>query len=144
MFSTDCATWINVASVIYGSAAMDEVIFNVDSKGKVVSMTSPSLRVTLDKQRHRRSLLLRNPGHTPEQRSNRRASAGLAHAIHPGAVHALSSRRDGAQLLLPRAPTALHRPRVAGLRRRGRRKPTAGAVHADLYRGHKQHADSLL
>ncbi|KAI0545315.1 beta-lactamase/transpeptidase-like protein [Xylaria curta] len=50
MFSTDCATWMNVASVIYGSAAMDELIFNVDSEGKVTSITSPSLRVTLDKQ----------------------------------------------------------------------------------------------
>ncbi|KAI0508697.1 beta-lactamase/transpeptidase-like protein [Xylaria bambusicola] len=50
MFSTDCATWINVASVIYGSAAMDELIFEVDSKGKAISITSPSLRVTLDKK----------------------------------------------------------------------------------------------
>ncbi|KAI1426659.1 beta-lactamase/transpeptidase-like protein [Xylaria sp. FL1777] len=50
MFSTDCATWINVASVIYGSAAMDELIFDMDSKGKVTSITSPSLRVTLDKK----------------------------------------------------------------------------------------------
>ncbi|KAH8163379.1 hypothetical protein CIB48_g4849 [Xylaria polymorpha] len=50
MFSTECATWINVASVIYGSAAMDELIFNVDSAGEVTSITSPSLRVTLDKQ----------------------------------------------------------------------------------------------
>lgn len=50
MFSTDCATWINVASVIYGSAAMDELIFDVDSEGKVTSVTLPSLRVTLDKQ----------------------------------------------------------------------------------------------
>ncbi|KAI0444317.1 beta-lactamase/transpeptidase-like protein [Xylaria telfairii] len=50
MFSTECATWINVASVIYGSAAMDELIFNIDSAGEVTSITSPSLRVTLDKQ----------------------------------------------------------------------------------------------
>ncbi|GAP91877.1 putative beta-lactamase family protein [Rosellinia necatrix] len=50
MFSTDCATWINVASVIYGSAAMDELIFNVDSEGRVASITSPSLRVTLEKR----------------------------------------------------------------------------------------------
>ncbi|KAI1172666.1 beta-lactamase/transpeptidase-like protein [Nemania sp. FL0916] len=50
MFSTDCATWINVASVIYGSAAMDELIFDVDSNGKVTSITSPSLRVTMNKQ----------------------------------------------------------------------------------------------
>ncbi|KAF2972831.1 hypothetical protein GQX73_g700 [Xylaria multiplex] len=50
MFSTDCATWINVASVIYGSAAMDELIFDVDSEGKVISVTSPSLRVTLNKE----------------------------------------------------------------------------------------------
>ncbi|KAI1340287.1 beta-lactamase/transpeptidase-like protein [Xylariaceae sp. FL0016] len=50
MFSTDCATWINVESVIYGSAAMDELIFNLDSSGKVVSITSPSLRITMDKK----------------------------------------------------------------------------------------------
>ncbi|KAI0101490.1 beta-lactamase/transpeptidase-like protein [Nemania sp. FL0031] len=50
MFSTDCATWINVASVIYGSAAMDELIFDIDTEGRVISITSPSLRVTLDKQ----------------------------------------------------------------------------------------------
>ncbi|KAI0022493.1 beta-lactamase/transpeptidase-like protein [Xylariomycetidae sp. FL0641] len=50
MFSTDCATWINVESVIYGSAAMDELIFNVDPNGVVTSITSPSLRVTLDRQ----------------------------------------------------------------------------------------------
>ncbi|KAI3320158.1 beta-lactamase/transpeptidase-like protein [Xylariaceae sp. AK1471] len=50
MFSTDCATWINVESVIYGSAAMDELIFNVDANGKVTSISSPSLRITLDKQ----------------------------------------------------------------------------------------------
>ncbi|KAI1266985.1 beta-lactamase/transpeptidase-like protein [Xylariaceae sp. FL1019] len=55
MFSTDCATWINVESVIYGSSAMDELMeltfrrFNLDSSGKVISVTSPSLRVTLDK-----------------------------------------------------------------------------------------------
>ena len=50
MFSTDCATWINVASVIYGSEAMDELIFEVNSQGKAISITSPSLRVTLDKK----------------------------------------------------------------------------------------------
>ncbi|KAI8631913.1 beta-lactamase/transpeptidase-like protein [Xylariaceae sp. FL1651] len=50
MFSTDCATWINIESVIYGSAAMDELIFNVDPNGKVISITSPSLRITLNKQ----------------------------------------------------------------------------------------------
>ncbi|KAI0198113.1 beta-lactamase/transpeptidase-like protein [Astrocystis sublimbata] len=50
MFSTTCASWMNVASIIYGSAAMDELIFNVDAEGKVVSITSPSLRVTLDKK----------------------------------------------------------------------------------------------
>jgi hypothetical protein len=49
MFSTDCATWVNVESVIYGNAAMDELIFNLDAGGKVVSVTSPSLRVTLNK-----------------------------------------------------------------------------------------------
>ncbi|KAI1270955.1 beta-lactamase/transpeptidase-like protein [Xylaria sp. FL0933] len=50
MFSTDCATWINVASVTYGAAAMDELIFDMDSQGNAISITSPSLRVTLDKK----------------------------------------------------------------------------------------------
>ncbi|KAI1134798.1 beta-lactamase/transpeptidase-like protein [Hypoxylon sp. FL0543] len=50
MFSTECGSWVTVESVIYGSAAMDELIFNLDSSGKVVSVTSPSLRVTLIKQ----------------------------------------------------------------------------------------------
>ncbi|KAI0889512.1 beta-lactamase/transpeptidase-like protein [Annulohypoxylon maeteangense] len=50
MFSTECGSWVSVESVIYGSAAMDELIFNLDSSGKVVSVTSPSLRVTLNKE----------------------------------------------------------------------------------------------
>ncbi|KAI0380369.1 beta-lactamase/transpeptidase-like protein [Hypomontagnella monticulosa] len=50
MFSTECGSWVSVESVIYGSAAMDELIFNLDSTGKVVSVTSPSLRVTLKKE----------------------------------------------------------------------------------------------
>ncbi|KAI1413840.1 beta-lactamase/transpeptidase-like protein [Hypoxylon sp. FL1857] len=50
MFSTECGSWVSVESVIYGSAAMDELIFNLDSGGKVVSVTSPSLRITLNKQ----------------------------------------------------------------------------------------------
>ncbi|KAH9889587.1 beta-lactamase/transpeptidase-like protein [Xylariomycetidae sp. FL2044] len=50
MFSTDCGTWVTVESVIYGSAAMDELIFNLDADGNVVSITSPSLRVTLVKE----------------------------------------------------------------------------------------------
>ncbi|KAI1099668.1 beta-lactamase/transpeptidase-like protein [Jackrogersella minutella] len=50
MFSTECGSWVTVESVIYGSAAMDELIFNLDSSGKVVSVTSPSLRVTLIKE----------------------------------------------------------------------------------------------
>ncbi|KAI2472479.1 beta-lactamase/transpeptidase-like protein [Annulohypoxylon bovei var. microspora] len=50
MFSTECGSWVSVESVIYGSAAMDELIFNLDASGKVVSVTSPSLRVTLNKE----------------------------------------------------------------------------------------------
>ncbi|KAK6953838.1 hypothetical protein Daesc_003800 [Daldinia eschscholtzii] len=50
MFSTECGSWVSIESVIYGSAAMDELIFNLDSSGKVTSVTSPSLRVTLDKK----------------------------------------------------------------------------------------------
>ncbi|KAI1653525.1 beta-lactamase/transpeptidase-like protein [Daldinia decipiens] len=50
MFSTECGSWVTIESIIYGSASMDELIFNVDSGGKVVSVTSPSLRVTLNKE----------------------------------------------------------------------------------------------
>ncbi|OTA84497.1 hypothetical protein M434DRAFT_83248 [Hypoxylon sp. CO27-5] len=50
MFSTECGSWVSVESVIYGSAAMDELIFNLDSSGKVISVDSPSLRITLTKQ----------------------------------------------------------------------------------------------
>ncbi|KAI1373289.1 beta-lactamase/transpeptidase-like protein [Hypoxylon crocopeplum] len=50
MFSTECGSWVTVESVIYASAAMDELIFNLDSTGKVISVTSPSLRATLNKE----------------------------------------------------------------------------------------------
>ncbi|KAI1075760.1 beta-lactamase/transpeptidase-like protein [Whalleya microplaca] len=50
MFSTECGNWVTIESVIYGTAAMDELIFNFDSNGKVVSVTSPSLRITLNKE----------------------------------------------------------------------------------------------
>lgn len=50
LFSTECGSWVTVESVIYGSAAMDELIFNLDASGKVVSVTSPSLRITLTKE----------------------------------------------------------------------------------------------
>lgn len=50
MFSTECGSWVSIESVIYGSAAMDELIFNLDPSGKVVSVTSPSLRITLNKE----------------------------------------------------------------------------------------------
>ncbi|KAI1463017.1 beta-lactamase/transpeptidase-like protein [Daldinia caldariorum] len=50
MFSTECGSWVSIESVIYGSAAVDELIFNLDSSGKVVSVMSPSLRVTLNKE----------------------------------------------------------------------------------------------
>lgn len=50
MFSTECGSWVSIESVIYGSAAMDELIFNLDAEGKVLSVTSPSLRITLDKE----------------------------------------------------------------------------------------------
>ncbi|KAI1090268.1 beta-lactamase/transpeptidase-like protein [Rostrohypoxylon terebratum] len=50
MFSTECGSWVSIESVIYGSAAMDELIFNLDPSGKVISVTSPSLRITLNKE----------------------------------------------------------------------------------------------
>ncbi|KAI5861567.1 beta-lactamase/transpeptidase-like protein [Durotheca rogersii] len=50
MFSTECGTWVSIESVIYGSAAVDGLIFNVDPDGRVVSVTSPALRVTLNKE----------------------------------------------------------------------------------------------
>ncbi|KAI0012456.1 beta-lactamase/transpeptidase-like protein [Xylariaceae sp. FL0662B] len=49
MFSTECGNWVTIESVIYGAAAMDELIFNFDPSGKVVSVTSPALRITLNK-----------------------------------------------------------------------------------------------
>ncbi|KAI2619152.1 beta-lactamase/transpeptidase-like protein [Hypoxylon sp. NC1633] len=50
LFSTECGSWVTIESVIYASAAVDELIFNLDSSGKVTSITSPALRVTLIKQ----------------------------------------------------------------------------------------------
>ncbi|OTB01081.1 hypothetical protein M426DRAFT_223685 [Hypoxylon sp. CI-4A] len=50
MFSTECGSWVSVESVIYASASVDELIFNLDADGKVVSVTSPALRVTLNKE----------------------------------------------------------------------------------------------
>ncbi|KAI0173261.1 beta-lactamase/transpeptidase-like protein [Hypoxylon sp. FL1284] len=49
MFSTECGSWVTVESVIYGSVSVDELVFNLDADGNVVSVTSPSLRVTLNK-----------------------------------------------------------------------------------------------
>ncbi|KAI0396059.1 beta-lactamase/transpeptidase-like protein [Xylariaceae sp. FL0594] len=55
MFSTDCATWINVGSVTYGNFALDEFVFNFDDDGSgsgssSSSVTLPALRITLDRK----------------------------------------------------------------------------------------------
>jgi hypothetical protein len=49
MFSTDCGTWVSFTSVTYGSMPLDQFVFNLDAKGKVVSIEPIALRVKLQK-----------------------------------------------------------------------------------------------
>jgi hypothetical protein len=48
-FSTDCATWVSVTGIVYGSKPLDEFIFHIDSSGKVTSVENAALRVKLNK-----------------------------------------------------------------------------------------------
>ena len=48
-FSTDCASWVSVTGVVYGSQPLDLFVFNLDAAGRVKSVDNAALRVTLDK-----------------------------------------------------------------------------------------------
>ncbi|KAK3326123.1 beta-lactamase/transpeptidase-like protein [Apodospora peruviana] len=47
--STDCATWVGVTSVVYGSKPLDMFIFDIDAKGAVLAVENAALRVRLEK-----------------------------------------------------------------------------------------------
>lgn len=42
--STDCATWIGVTGVVYGTKPLDQFIFRLDAAGQVTSLEIPALR----------------------------------------------------------------------------------------------------
>ena len=43
-FTTDCATWVSVAGIAYGSQPLDAFIFEMDANGTVVAVENPALR----------------------------------------------------------------------------------------------------
>ncbi|KAH8905807.1 beta-lactamase/transpeptidase-like protein [Coniochaeta sp. PMI_546] len=49
MFSTDCGSWVSLTAVTYGSMPLDQFAFEIDAKGKVVSVEPIALRVKLQK-----------------------------------------------------------------------------------------------
>lgn len=49
MFSTDCGSWVSFTAVTYATQPLEQLFFNIDADGKVVSVESPALRVTLQK-----------------------------------------------------------------------------------------------
>ena len=48
-FVTDCATWVGVTSVVYGSRPLDLFVFEMDAKGRVVAVVNGGLRGRLVK-----------------------------------------------------------------------------------------------
>ncbi|KAI1424634.1 beta-lactamase/transpeptidase-like protein [Xylaria sp. FL1777] len=48
-YTTDCATWVGVTSVAYGSQPLDEFIFEFDGNGTVVAVENSALRNRLIK-----------------------------------------------------------------------------------------------
>ncbi|KAK4222503.1 beta-lactamase-like protein 2 [Podospora fimiseda] len=48
-FSSDCATWVGVTAVVYGSRPLDLFIFDFDKNGKVKSVENAALRARLEK-----------------------------------------------------------------------------------------------
>ncbi|KAI0532653.1 beta-lactamase/transpeptidase-like protein [Xylaria digitata] len=48
-FTTDCATWLSVSGVAYGSQPLDEFIFDVDANGTVLAVENSALRNRLVK-----------------------------------------------------------------------------------------------
>jgi hypothetical protein len=49
MFSTDCGSWVTLTAVTYGSMPLDQFAFEIDAKGKVVSVEPIALRAKLQK-----------------------------------------------------------------------------------------------
>lgn len=48
-YTTDCATWVGVAGVAYGSQPLDAFIFEMDGNGTVVAVENAALRSRLIK-----------------------------------------------------------------------------------------------
>ena len=48
-FNPDCETWFGVASLEYGDAPLEQIIFTLDASGKVLSAEIPALRLQMDK-----------------------------------------------------------------------------------------------
>ena len=48
-FVTDCATWVGVTSVVYGSRPLDLFVFEMGADGRVVAVENEGLRVRLVK-----------------------------------------------------------------------------------------------
>jgi hypothetical protein len=49
VFVTDCATWVGVTAVVYGSVPLDLFVFEVDKEGTVEAVVNEGLRVRLEK-----------------------------------------------------------------------------------------------
>lgn len=49
VFVTDCATWVGVTAVVYGSVPVDLFVFEVDGMGRVEAVVNEGLRVRLEK-----------------------------------------------------------------------------------------------
>lgn len=49
MLSTDCGTWVSQTGAVYANKPLDQFVFNIDQSGKVTSVDSLALRVTLTK-----------------------------------------------------------------------------------------------
>ncbi|KAK3985073.1 D-alanyl-D-alanine-carboxypeptidase/endopeptidase AmpH [Cladorrhinum sp. PSN332] len=50
MFSTDCGTWVSFTGVTYGTHALDQFVFELDSEGRVKSLESLALRSVMKKR----------------------------------------------------------------------------------------------
>ncbi|KAK4150843.1 beta-lactamase-like protein 2 [Chaetomidium leptoderma] len=50
-FVTDCATWVGVTAVVYGSRPLDLFVFEFGPDGRVVAVVNEGLRVRLEKKK---------------------------------------------------------------------------------------------
>lgn len=48
-YASDCATWVSVTAVVYGSRPLDLFIFDVDREGRVTAVENAALRLRMDK-----------------------------------------------------------------------------------------------